>query len=550
MSSIRGHRIGTTTGNDLHVIAYTSLLFWSQLCPIWADCAFRLAYRKVLEHIEDREEYCEELAQYRDDQTTFRCMSLYRQLRHMHNEEAPCSVDIDDIEVPVEAMNATDYLDDALYCLTTTGSSVVERMHCELRAYPELSEGFDRLARDTRMAASELLTPDRFESGELISVLFNILVDKFIKASRHHHIDLAFCYLREILMVGWIRERFAKATDERSDIIMGQWTHLTMPLLAYLARQAYGPLHRLLCEYGLPDTLWEAIQKAMTYWEISDYSDYSDEALIGLCQNRKLKICCIESLTEHQYQLLLGTRSKLLNSRNDFTIHRPMHFPDVRLLAFAPEEAVNQNTYITRTSAGLLTVDRIRLLMASSPNMKMMAENWLRPCMLSGHCRYGEEYRSPAVRCYNWAISEFLPFMPRKVILFVRSIRGPCPPSWIDLMRNRATDRRLVARIALAAGIEDWYRDQKWYSIDAIFYRMSGEVKRRYIGLGIDPYPDVKSESDEDIDPEREQTDRGESESDQEDDSVDHEDDDPDHGDDDPDHGDDDSDQEDDDSDH
>jgi hypothetical protein len=318
------------------------------------------------------------------------------------------------------------------------------------------------------------------DQDKLIAMLFAILTMKLQKARWHMHTDLALCYLREVTKT-WNRNFTGSAR-----LIFSETQRKTC---IELIRQSYRTC-QILEESGV-DThfLCDAKDRA-AFAAYEDYTMFSDDALIGLCGDRCLKrnLCKFQAMTQHQYELILRIAPDLLIPEVDLTIHRPKYFPDTRLLALASEDVINDEMYITCESAPFLTVDRLQKLMNISDRVRKSIGRWVARYMTRDDRHLRDYYVSSYARCEDYlTISIFLPFMTRDVIRFVKSHRGTCHPSWLEMVwQCHNMDRRMFGKIAFVADVEDWYRNQEWSDLKDILFRMDNEIRCRYSARVVD----------------------------------------------------------------
>jgi hypothetical protein len=443
---------------------------------------FLMAYRRTLDFIDDRDRVgC---WNHLDDNSAFRSMPLYICLSHNLTD---CGEPVYSVHLPSYVDN---FLDEGLYTRLDSGkgrksSIYTARIDHHLFRDDGISYSVESKERccNIRIGSRifirrdlEICTDGHDGKSDLTIMLFSIMVFKWYKACLHMHIDLALCYLPEIVCA----DPQSIMNDDRRDSIY------------LLMSQAYQEVRCILMDTGM--TFDKFIEYLFDISAFTDgrYSNFTFKSFVEMFDNivwflskrsidpwSRYDYPILLDVTEEQYAWLLINHRDLLTSERDLTIHRIKHFPDTRLFALAPEEQLNVDMVVTYESAPFLTVDRLQKMMNLSDEIRRNAEIWISDELYD---EWNDNGRCIDYNCCSegLVISMFLPFMTLDVIRYVRSIRGEPNRKWIELQsHHNIIDRRVVRRIALICGLEDWYDQQEWMSISDILARISAELEAR-----------------------------------------------------------------------
>jgi hypothetical protein len=474
MSSIRGRKLGTPSGNLLHSLMCFALggQYWK--CPILVERMFLAAYYSV---VDPRDSGRTRHRIFPDDNVTFRCMPLCR------NMDASIHGINKVYDIPLYgSYDLADALDGYLYTLMiTTGDDLAGNLQKQgIITHDIRGTRSDRIIRTQITSTRQSFTfiyPGTSESNrhstlrnvtfDLATALLSILHTKYERACVHGHNDLALCYLREMMRRGCRLSPFI--TDEYHNFILATQAYREMRRIVLTQKKSLGCLGIVTHADGFGGNFssftLESFIEFMTDFFSAEGERHRDDASMQT----------ILSITEEQYAWMFVNHHNWLTLNRDLTIHRLKYFDDTQLFALAPENRLHGRMYITRESAPFLTIERIQLLMNLSDEIRRNAEKWV-----------SDEPSPPYLfmKCFDPSvISFFLPYMPVDVIRYVRSMRGPVPPQWIlqQSWHQRSVNRCLIRRIAFCCGLEDWYRNQKWTSLNDILTRISAELKARYV---------------------------------------------------------------------
>jgi hypothetical protein len=232
-----------------------------------------------------------------------------------------------------------------------------------------------------------------------------------------------------------------------------------------------------------------------TNLSLKSFIEYMNDLLQLPLIDERIQNLTSSGITREQYEWLLLNHRDLLTSENDLSVYRIKYFPDTRLFTLAPEDQLNLEMVITRESAPFFTVDRLQKMMDLSDKVRRNAKKWVYTCIFKRDYM-DDEIAEDVMKCSDlYAISMFLPFMPLDVIRHVRSIRKSPHHLWIWIQATRRfIDRRFIRRLAFCCGLEDWYRDQEWMSLNYIMHRMDDEIRERFI-----PHHQSPDDSDEEV---------------------------------------------------